>query len=233
MRLYHCTSRADAATIMAEGFCCGTSGLAGGGIYFAETVEAASRKAHQHGVVLVCDVDLGRVFDTGFNGDSTLNIQRLNRMGYNSVRLPRNGTEYCVYEPHRVRVVGERHDPQKIASLKMMAHLARLQGCTDAAELFASMADDMEAGQPDWSLVAKNGPPPPCNPSTMPPSLLCTLHPHPLKKLPAVYTGVYSCDVCDGTGHGWVFHCDACSWDAHPACAAQHCSPPPTTRGGG
>jgi hypothetical protein len=138
-----------------------------------------------------------------------------------------------VYEPHRVRVVGERHDPQKIASLKMMAHLARLQGCTDAAELFASMADDMEAGQPDWSLVAKNGPPPPCNPSTMPPSLLCTLHPHPLKKLPAVYTGVYSCDVCDGTGHGWVFHCDACSWDAHPACAAQHCSPPLTPRGGG
>jgi hypothetical protein len=111
MRLFHCTSKANARKIMAEGFRCGYSGLVGGGIYFAESVHHASRKAHEHGVVLVCDVDLGRVMTVGFNGDPNLRISRLKAVGYDSVRIPRNGTEYCVYEPHRVRVVGRRNDP--------------------------------------------------------------------------------------------------------------------------
>ena len=111
MRLFHCTSKANARKIMAEGFRCGYSGLVGGGIYFAESVHHASRKAHEHGVVLVCDVDLGRVMTVGFNGDPNLRISRLKAVGYDSVRVPRNGTEYCVYEPHRVRVVGRRNDP--------------------------------------------------------------------------------------------------------------------------
>ena len=158
MRLYHCTSYAHARKITAEGFRCGHSGLAGGGIYFAESVDDASRKAHEHGVVLVCDVDLGRVMAVGFNGDPNLRISRLKAMGYDSVRIPRKGTEYCVYEPHRVRVVGQRNDPVKVASLKLMAHLATLQGYPAVTELLQSMADEMESGQPEWSLVCKSGP---------------------------------------------------------------------------
>ena len=88
MRLYHCTSYANARKITAEGFRCGHSGLAGGGIYFAESVDDASRKAHEHGVVLVCDVDLGRVMTVGFNGDPNLRISRLKAIGYDSVRIP-------------------------------------------------------------------------------------------------------------------------------------------------
>lgn len=41
MRLYHCTSKSNAAAIKRNGFRCGSSGLAGGGIYFADSVDAA------------------------------------------------------------------------------------------------------------------------------------------------------------------------------------------------
>lgn len=111
MRLFHCTSRENAASIRQNGFHCGSRGIAGGAIYFAESVDDASRKANQQGVVLECEVDLGSVHDVGSNGDSSLDLSRLNRLG-NYVRIPRNGTEHCVYEPRRVRVVDEHRDPR-------------------------------------------------------------------------------------------------------------------------
>merc|ERR1712217_773616 len=43
-------------------------------------------------------------------------------------------------------------------------------------------------------------------------------HPHPLKKMESVYSGMYGCDLCQGSGEGWVYHCDECGWDAHPKC---------------
>lgn len=107
MRLYQCTSCTDAEKIIAEGFRCGAGGLTGGRIYSAESVEDSSRKARQQGVVLVCDVDLGRVMNFFFIGDPSLNLSRLNRRGNNSVCIPRKGTEYCVYEPYRVKIVGQ------------------------------------------------------------------------------------------------------------------------------
>lgn len=103
--LFHCTSAENAASIARNGFRCGSSGLAGGGIYLAETEEDAKRKAHQHGVVIKCEVDLGKVHKLGFDGDESLCLSRLKRMGCNSVSIARKGTEYCVYEPQRVAVV--------------------------------------------------------------------------------------------------------------------------------
>jgi hypothetical protein len=110
-RLYHCTTRSNADSIKRNGFRCGSGGLTGGGIYFAESISDASRKARQNGVVLECNVELGRVMDVGFNGDDSLSLSSVRGRGYDSVRIPRNGTEYCVYEPHRVRVVDEHRDP--------------------------------------------------------------------------------------------------------------------------
>jgi hypothetical protein len=112
MRLYHCTTNANAASIRRSGFHCGSSGLTGAGIYFAESIDDASRKAQSHGVVLECEVNLGRVKHVSSSGDSSLNLSQLNRDGYDSVCIPRNGTEYCVYEPSRVQVVGEHPDPR-------------------------------------------------------------------------------------------------------------------------
>jgi hypothetical protein len=106
--LFHCTSAENAASIRRNGFRCGTSGLAGGGIYLAETEEDAKRKAHQHGVVIKCEVDLGKVHKVGFDGDESLCLSRLKAKGCNSVSIARKGTEYCVYEPQRVAVVEVR-----------------------------------------------------------------------------------------------------------------------------
>jgi hypothetical protein len=103
--LFHCTNAENAASIRRNGFRCGKSGLAGGGIYLAETEEDAKRKAHQHGVIIECEVDLGKVHKVGFDGDESLCLSRLKSMGCNSVSIARKGTEYCVYEPQRVAVV--------------------------------------------------------------------------------------------------------------------------------
>lgn len=176
MRLFHCTSCTNAEKIVAEGFRCGAGGLTGGGIYLAESVEDASRKARQQGIVLVCDVELGRVMNVGFNGDASLDLSRLNKMGYDSVRIPRKGAEYCVYEPHRVRIVGQQKDPHYTAYLKsLMAHVASLQGNSDATGLLQSiseifdgnvipslqkMLDEWESlsAQLEWSLERKRHP---------------------------------------------------------------------------
>jgi hypothetical protein len=105
-KLYHCTSEQNAESIESSGFRPGSRGIAGGGIYFAETPADALRKAHCTGAVLKCRVKLGQTLDVGYNGDSSLNLSDLKEKGYDSVRIPRLGTEYCVYEPSRVRLVG-------------------------------------------------------------------------------------------------------------------------------
>ena len=73
---------------------------------------------------------------------------------------------------------------------------------------------------------------------SMPAVLKLSLHPHPLEKRESVYrSGRYTCDVCGKSGAGWVFHCEECGWDAHPACAERHISetseprPPPPANG--
>lgn len=114
IRLFHCTSESNAASIRRNGFHCGSSGIVGGGIYFAMSAQDAIRKANANGAVLTCEVDLGRVHDVGFDGDRSLNLSRIRKLGCDSVRIPRNGepgTEYCVYEPARVRLVGEHGSP--------------------------------------------------------------------------------------------------------------------------
>jgi len=47
-------------------------------------------------------------------------------------------------------------------------------------------------------------------------------HEHPLIKLPKVYGGQYSCDICSGSGKGWVYHCEDCGFDAHPRCVVMN-----------
>jgi hypothetical protein len=164
MRLYHCTSCTDAEKIIAERFRCGAGGLTGGRIYSAQSVEDSSRKARQQGVVLVCDVDLGRVMNVGFNGDPSLNISRLNRMGNNSVCIPRKGTECCVYEPYRVKIVGQRKDPYYDFLKSFTAHLVSLQADSEVTELLETLrsiqiaVQELDSLTSDWSLECKRHP---------------------------------------------------------------------------
>ena len=103
---YHATSASAARSIRANGFRCGRKGLAGGAIYFATSEQHASRKSnHGNDVVLKCQVTLGRTLTLDKDGDPTMTLDELNGMGYDSVKILRNGDEYVVYEPSRVRVL--------------------------------------------------------------------------------------------------------------------------------
>ncbi len=103
---YHATSASAAASIRAGGFRCGSSGLAGGGIYFATSEDDARRKSnHGNDVVLMCQLTLGRTLTLDQHGDQSMTLHKLNGMGYDSVKILRNGDEYVVYEPSRVRLL--------------------------------------------------------------------------------------------------------------------------------
>ena len=102
--LYHVTTPHNAECILRYGFMCGSQGLAGGGIYFAETQSDANRKAHRNGALLRCQVDLGRQLAISSSGDSQAQ-QKMIDGGYQSVTIPRNGTEHVVYDPRRVTSV--------------------------------------------------------------------------------------------------------------------------------
>ena len=102
--LFHATTPFNADCILKHGFLCGSSGLAGGGIYFAETEADASRKAHRNGAMLKCEVDLGKQLQISFEGDA-LARKKMRDGGFHSVIIPRVGTEHAVYDAKRVRHV--------------------------------------------------------------------------------------------------------------------------------
>ena len=80
----------------------GTSGLAGGGIYFAETAAHTDHKAFNLGVVLEADVRLGCTKTVAPWGED-VTYDSLLRQGYDSVLIPRqNGYELVVYNPDQV-----------------------------------------------------------------------------------------------------------------------------------
>ena len=103
--LYHQTSSDAARVIKSSGkMYRGSSGLAGGGIYFAETPRDTEHKAQHHGEVLSCEVDLGRTLELGPDGDSSMTHTKLKSMGYDSVKITgRRGDEYVVYNHAQVK----------------------------------------------------------------------------------------------------------------------------------
>ena len=68
----------------------------------------------------------------------------------------------------------------------------------------------------------------PRNPSSddLPNTLECSLHQHSLEKIAAVPKGSYTCSLCQGKGSGCAFHCQQCTWAAHPSCAVDVSSKP-------
>jgi len=106
--LYHQTDRESAARIASSGkMLRGSDGLAGGGIYFADSPRETNGKAHRHGVMIKCEVDRGKVKSVGHSGDSSITHRSLKREGYDSVKISRpGGDETVVYNYGQVRVVG-------------------------------------------------------------------------------------------------------------------------------
>ncbi|KAA6365841.1 MAG: hypothetical protein EZS28_038632 [Streblomastix strix] len=107
---FHQTDPGSASQILSHGFKLGNAGIAGGGIYFALNKNDTNQKAHSHGTVLKCLVDVGRAkimskFEPALNG------QKLAAEGYDSVFLPTgdgvnlSANEYVVYDPQRVKKI--------------------------------------------------------------------------------------------------------------------------------
>ncbi|KAA6366652.1 MAG: hypothetical protein EZS28_037821 [Streblomastix strix] len=115
---YHQTSAEAARSIIASGFRVGAGDIVGGGIYFALTKEDTERKAHQKGVILQCDVDVGsckimQQLEPQLTGDE------LKKQGFDSVFFPSNYMnvglnypEYAIYDPTRVKHI--QYDQQQI-----------------------------------------------------------------------------------------------------------------------
>lgn len=109
LTLYHQTSPENAAAIRRDGrMLRGNSGLAGGGIYFATSKQATEGKAHRSGAIIAATVKLGNV-KTIYSSDSSITFARLNREGYDSVKVVRPGgdfyDEFVVYNYDQVKVV--------------------------------------------------------------------------------------------------------------------------------
>jgi hypothetical protein len=89
--LYHQTSEAAAKQIMASGgkMLRGSYGIAGAGIYFAQTPKMTEHKALSLGVVLECEVKLGNQKQLGRAADHTMTFKKLSQEGYHSVVVDR------------------------------------------------------------------------------------------------------------------------------------------------
>ncbi len=125
---------------------------------------------------------------------------------------------------HQLSNVSEIDVPEGKKATALSVALAN--GCNQdiiAILTQAGASDAMISLRSQAPVVFEFLPPPPVE--SMPAVLKLSLHPHPLEKRGSVYrNGRYTCDVCGRKGAGWVFHCEECGWDAHPACAARRLS---------
>ena len=113
--LFHQTDHDAADKILNSGYMLrGSSGLAGGGIYFATSVDHTNHKAIKKGVVLRCKVKLGRIKKISKYGDYNMTFNKLSNDGYDSVLIPRdNGYEYVVYNWDQVQAIGIEVDSKQ------------------------------------------------------------------------------------------------------------------------
>jgi len=139
--LYHQTSKEVAGKILQENrMLRGQGGLAGGGIYFATSQADTNHKAHQHGIVLLCRVHLGRVKTISASGDSSITFTSLQREGYDSVLIPRqNGMEYVVYNCDQVLDI-EQHCPPPSVQQKEQERARQAREAAAAVAASASAA---------------------------------------------------------------------------------------------
>lgn len=103
--LYHITDANSARAIEASQMMKpGSSGMLGGGIYFADTKEAAQKKAQRHGVVLKCLVKVGKIMVLKQDRNTHITHNDLKALGVNSIKGVeyRSGSEYVVYKPSQV-----------------------------------------------------------------------------------------------------------------------------------
>jgi len=110
--LYHQTDLDGLRGILSTGrMNRGSSGYAGGGIYFAGSASETHQKAHSKGAILRANVSLGSS-KTISKSDGDIDFNSLKRSGYDSVHIQglRTGDEYVVYNSDQVQVTAYSTD---------------------------------------------------------------------------------------------------------------------------
>jgi hypothetical protein len=105
--LYHQTSPEIARAILSTGqMKPGSKGYGGAGIYFAAAPEITTAKATKKGVILECEVDLGKVKDINCSGDWSGRLWHW-LYDYDSIKITSisDGVEWVVFDSSRVRAV--------------------------------------------------------------------------------------------------------------------------------
>jgi hypothetical protein len=105
-KLFHQTSIENFNSIRSEGRMTRGSdgGIAGNGIYFAETPGETHGKARVRGAIFSARVKLGRSKQITSSGDASITFRNLLNEGYDSVMVPRSGgTEWVVYNFDQVK----------------------------------------------------------------------------------------------------------------------------------
>lgn len=142
---YHCTNeKAALAIVSSQTFKCGSSGMVGGGIYFAETMTDARRKS-QNGsdVMLVARVTLGHQLPVGADGDRSITYEKLQDLQKDSVLLLReNGLEYVVYKSDQV------------TNIRLVAPEA--EKCGEAARIDAAISSSVHPPHKEDDIIGAN-----------------------------------------------------------------------------
>ena len=101
--LFHNTN-ADREIISSQRMVRGSSGWAGGGIYFAGSENEALQKTQNKGRTLEARVKLGRVLVVTTSSVKDFSFTELQNMGFDSVKITgiRTGDEYVVYNGDQV-----------------------------------------------------------------------------------------------------------------------------------
>ena len=128
--LYHQTDLAAARAILSsQKMLRGSGGLVGGGIYFAASSACTQGKAHSHGVVLSCEVRLGKYKPIdSTKGCPDMTYTKLLSMNRDSVMITgmQTGVEFVVYNFGQISNI-KWHSGEKVTPVHDLAKGQRVQ----------------------------------------------------------------------------------------------------------
>jgi hypothetical protein len=89
IKQYHQTTEAACKAIIKTRFLVGHGGIAGGGIYFANSAAATAWKAQEFGCMIEVWVALGNAKKLPYNADKSITLEKMAQWGYDSCWIPR------------------------------------------------------------------------------------------------------------------------------------------------
>eukprot|EP01084_Bolivina_argentea_P179124 309548_1 len=127
MILYHITNEECAETIFKDQTMkCGTKGMFGGGIYFAETPKDAHYKATHHGILITAQVFVGNEYIVSDYKAGQFTFEQLQGMGFDSIYAPcgsgSGSADRVVYNSDQVHIIKKTNSTGHTSKLNFQIH---------------------------------------------------------------------------------------------------------------